>query len=248
MRLLIMLLFFTSCASYVNSFHRQIDNEEQAKRAAMARRYQAQQQANRGYDNRPIQNPLTLNGVPTANTQRVLEPSTQRSYNSKGTRRYKAEDLIDDDKGGSLWSGDNSESFLFVTNNMKREGDIVIVEVLENLKDKIQDELKRNFPDRPAPKSAKKGDDQKEEEKKEEPAAPAPGVNLPNKVYDKISAKVVSSVNKDYLLIRGRKEVMFKEQKRYFEIQAIVSHKDITADDTVTSNKILEPKINVLRY
>lgn len=245
--LIVSLFFFTSCASYVKSFHRQIDAEEQARRAARARALQQQQYARNGRDNRPIANPVTLNGVPTANTQKNYDPRTKRRYNSKGTRRYKAQDLLDQEGDGSLWSGDNSESFLFVTNNLKRRGDIVIVEVLANLKDKIQEELKRNFPDRPTKKKSKNGDEKEkpEEEKKETKTASA---DQPNKVYDKISAKVVELVNKDYLLIRGRKEVMFKNYKRYFEIQAVVSQKDVTSQDTVTSNKILEPRINVLRY
>ena len=45
-----------------------------------------------------------------------------------------------------------------------------------------------------------------------------------------------------------KKEVMYKNYKRYFEIQAIVSQKDISSRDTVSSMKLLEPKINVLRY
>ena len=68
------------------------------------------------------------------------------------------------------------------------------------------------------------------------------------KVHDKISTQVIESVNKDYLLVRGRKEVLFKDAKRYVEIQALVSRKDITDNDTVKSDRILEPKIRVLRY
>lgn len=246
--LLATLFLFTSCASYVKSFHRQIDAEQRAKQAARARAMQRYNQQ-RGNDNRPINNPVTLNGVPTANSQRNYQPGTRRQYNSRGVRRYKADDLLDKESDGSLWSGENSESFLFVTNNLKRKGDIVIVEVLANLKDKIQEELKRNFPDRPQKSKKGKKDDKEEdkaEEKKEETKTAS--ADQPNKVYDKISAKVVELVNKDYLLIRGRKEVMFKNYKRYFEIQAVVSQKDVSSQDTVTSNKILEPRINVLRY
>ena len=41
---------------------------------------------------------------------------------------------------------------------------------------------------------------------------------------------------------------MFRKFKRYFEFQALVAQKDITAQDTVSSDKLLETKINVLRY
>ena len=64
---------------------------------------------------------------------------------------------------GSLWSAKNSESFLFVTNNIKKKGDIVIVEVMSKMKDNIQDELKRTFPER---KKKKKKVKIREEEKR----------------------------------------------------------------------------------
>lgn len=246
MRLLLVTLFlFSSCASYVNSIHKQIDSEEAAKRAARQRAMQ--RYYGRGSDNRPIQNPVTLNGLPTANNQKNFRPGVRRNY-SQGTKRYKAEDLVDNNEDGSLWSGKNSESFLFVTNNLKRKGDIVIVEVMSNLKNKIQDELKRNFPDPPKKKTKKDGDGKEEEKKEETPAPVSTAQDDPNKIYDKISTRVIEQVNQDYLLIRGRKEIMFKEQKRYFEIQAVVSQKDISSEDSVSSIRILEPRINVLRY
>lgn len=240
--LLLILFFLSSCASYVQSVHRQIDNENKVKRMRAMRAYQA-----RNGDQRPIQNPVTLNGSPTANTQRNYMPGVRRQYNSPGARRYKANDLVDNSNDGSLWSGKNSESFLFVNNNLKRQGDIVIIEVLKDFKEKIQDELKRNFPER---KSKKKTAAKAEEKKEETPAATAApsGQEQPNKVYDKISTTVVEQVNQDYFLVRGRKEVMYKKFKRYFEVQAIVSQKDISSRDTVQSVKLLEPKINVLRY
>lgn len=236
--LMIQLLFLSSCAAYVNSVHRQIDNEERSKRARYTQ-YRGQG------DRRPIQNPVTLGGGATANSQKNMYPGVRRNYQTPGKRRYRADDLVDNQSDGSLWSGKNSESFLFVNNNLKKKGDIVIIEVMKSLKDVIQDELKRNFPE--APKSVKKGKAGTAEKTAEAPAAPAAAEN-PDKVYDKISTSVVEQVNQDYLLIRGRKEIMYKKFKRYFEVQAIVSQKDITSRDSVTSPKLLEPKINVLRY
>ncbi len=235
--LMVHFLLVSSCASYVQAVHRQIDNEQNRKRSNP--RYKG----NPG-DRRPIQNPVTLGGAPTANTKRNMYPNVRRNYQPSGKRRYKASDLVDNSSDGSLWSGQNSESFLFVNNTLKKRGDIVIVEVMKDLKDVIQDELKRNFPD--PPKSKKKGA-KKGEEKTEEKVAATPQES-PDKVYDKISTTVVEQVNQDYLLIRGRKEVMFKKYKRYFELQAVVSQKDITSRDTVISTKLLEPRINVLRY
>jgi flagellar basal body L-ring protein FlgH len=166
----------------------------------------------------------------------------KRNYNSPGKQRYQASDLVDNQSDGSLWSGKNSESFLFVNNTLKRQGDIVIIEVKKQLKEKIQSELKRAFPDQKAKKTKKA---------EETPAPEAANTNTqenPEKVYDKISTTVIEQMSQDYLLVRGRKEIMYKKFKRYFEIQAIVSQKDITSRDAVPSVKLLEPRINVLRY
>jgi len=226
------LFIFTSCSSYINSLHRQIDNEErQSKRA---RRY-------RNGDQRPINNPVTLNGSLDSNSQRDMKPNNKRSY---GKRRFTADDLKDNDSSGSLWAGDDSNNFLFVTNNLKRKGDIVIIEVMDKLKGMIQEELKRTFPT----KTSKKKKDAGTDEKTENVADAKPAAGAKNKIHDKISSNVVEQINSDYLLVRGRKEVMFKDKKRYFEIQALVSQKDITSNDTIESSKILEPKIHVLRY
>jgi flagellar L-ring protein precursor FlgH len=233
------LILFTSCASYVNSLHRQIDNEEKSKKSRVGKR-----KFRNPNDQRPIGNPRTLNGEPSRNRP----PGVERNYNSRAKKRYKAEDLLDNTGDGSLWSGKNSSNFLFVTNKLKRAGDIVIVEVLSKLKDQIQGELKRTFPDRPTrTKKTKKGAKTPDEKPKEE-VPKAANTDDPSKVHDKISTKVIEVVNKDYLLVRGRKEVIFKESKRYFEFQAIVSQKDISSGDAVKSNKLLEPRVNVLRY
>lgn len=237
---ILLLLSLTSCASYVKNFHRQIDQEQRVNNGQPRQR----QNPNYGSDRRPINNPVTLNG-PSAGNVRNMDPRVQRQY-TQGDRRARADDFVDNESDGSLWSGKDSGNFLFVTNNLKRKGDIVIVEVMEALKDKIQEELKRNYPERPAPK-AKAGAEEKKEEAPAEKVA-AQNTPDPNKIHDKISTSVIELVNQDYLMLRGRKEVMYKKVKRYFEFQAVVSQKDVSSDDAVRSNKILEPRINVLRY
>ena len=233
---LVTLLLFTSCASFVQSMHKQFDNEDRA-------RYQQYSQAQQmNGDRRPINNPRTL-GSPSASSGQNQYPNIRRNYSTSTSQRYQASDFKDNKGDGSLWSGKNSETFLFVNNNLKKAGDIVIIEVMNELKDTIQDELKRNFPE-PKKKTAAAGDAPATEA---EPEA-APTAESPDKVYDKISTAVIEQVNQDYLLIRGRKEVLYKKFKRYFEIQAVVSQKDISSRDTVKSTKLLEPRINVLRY
>ena len=243
MKLVVLLFSLTSCASYVNNLHRQIDNEQRAQYNQQLRlqRQASMVRARRANPANP--NPVTLSN--TANTQSTPNflPQNQRNYQPV-RKRYNVNDLKDNSGQGSLWSGENSESFLFVTNNFKKVGDIVIVDVMEELKDQIQDELKRRFPE-PKKRSSKKSEKKDEEETKEDVATTTP--NDPEKVYDKISTSVVERINQDYLLLKGRKEVLFKDNKHYVEIQTVVSQKDINKQDTVVSRKLLEPKINVLR-
>ncbi|MCO4753890.1 MAG: flagellar basal body L-ring protein FlgH, partial [Bacteriovoracaceae bacterium] len=182
---------------------------------------------------------------PSSRTPKNVYPKVKRNY-GQANQRVRAEDLKDNDSDGSLWSGKNSESFLFVTNNIKKPGDIVIIDVLSKLKDDITEELKRAYPD--PPKKKKKDDKAEGEQENVADAAAAPAEGSEKEVHDKISTQVVESVNKDYLLLRGRKEVLFKNAKRYVEVQALVSRKDIADNDTVKSNRMLEPKIRVLRY
>jgi flagellar L-ring protein precursor FlgH len=245
--ILVLLFTLSSCASYIQGLHNQISREERAQKAARYRQYQQRT----GGDARPINNPVTLNGQPnTANTKN-LEPSSQREYQRAGRRRYKADDLKDNDPTGSLWSETNSGSFLFVTSNMKKEGDFVIIEVMAPMKNKITSELKRNFPPPPVPKKKQAAKKEGEGDKKDDKAsatADSDKATDQQRVYDKISTKVIEKINKDYLLVRGRKEVIFRKVKRYIEVQAIVSGKDIKDNDSVSSVKLLEPKINVLRY
>ena len=251
MRLLLIIAFlfsFVSCSSYVNRIHQQISAEKGGRRyqqrghdpyARYRNRY------NRTSDKRPIQNPVTLGGYANTTNNRNYAPRNNRDYNSNG--RTRAQDLRDNSQDGSLWTSKNSGSFLFVTNNIKKKGDIVIVEVMARLKETIQEELKRTFPERKNKKSSKDAKGGKEEETKTA-ATPAAGSNNENEVYDKISTQVVEHVNDDYLLVSGQKEVFFRDSKRRIRIQGLVPKKNINDNDSIDSDSLLEPKITVLRY
>lgn len=240
----------TSCASYVQALHKQIDKDKNKGRQQVSGqnsdpygRYQQQRYSREG-DRMPIQNPKTLGGYPSTSEQKNVYPQVKRNY---GSARTKADDLKDNGGDGSLWSGKNADNYLFVTNNIKNRGDIVIIEVLSKMKDDITEELKRNFPE-PVKKKAKDDEEKKEEDAPEETAEAQPKPGDSKEVHDKISTQVVELINKDYLLVRGRKQVIFRKAKRYIEVQALVSRKDITDNDTVASDRVLEPKIRALRY
>lgn len=247
--LLIVLSFlFTGCASYVNGVHRQIDRAEGRSKGNPASKdpysaYREQGFKRRRADARPVLNPNSLQQL---NPATQVAPPVRRDYRSQGSRAS-AQDFIDSGQSGSLWVNPQGGS-MFTTEVTKRVGDIVIVNVLDNLRNQISGELKRAFPEPVARK--KKGD------KAATPAAaaaapPAPGGpekdELETKVYDKISGVVAEEINKDYFLLRGKKEVIFRKEKRFIEVQALVARKDIADNDSISSDKLVESRVVVLR-
>jgi flagellar L-ring protein precursor FlgH len=247
--LLFLLFLLVSCANYVNSIHRQLDRDERSYKESSQRlprdRFQAYREKDKFRpedDKRPIKNPITYSLGSDPSGQ--MRPPVKREYRPQ---RYQAEDFVDKDNGGSLWTNQGSSSSLFTYQNDKRMGDMVIINVLENLRNQISAELKRTFPDKPkkSGKEVKAG-----EEKTAQPTPPANQATqdseMDMKVYDKISGTVMEEISKDYILLRGRKEVIFKKEKRAIEVQALVSRKDIMENDYVNSDKLLESRVFVL--
>ncbi|MFP5457508.1 MAG: flagellar basal body L-ring protein FlgH [Bacteriovoracia bacterium] len=246
---LAMLFLVTSCASYINGIHRQIDREEAMTDPSNRLNDPYASYREQGFkktksDRRPIQNPNSLSNL---NPTRDIEPPVKRDYRS-ANGRSRADDFIDDGASGSLWVNPQGGS-LFTTEVTKRVGDIVIVNVLDNLRGQISSELKRSTPEPPQKKnpstSAAAG-------AAATPAAPvAPEAEktdeLETKVYDKISGVVAEEINKDYVLLRGKKEVVFRKEKKLIEVQALVARKDIADNDTINSDKLLESRVIILR-
>lgn len=243
---LFLLMFLVSCAGYVDGIHNQIDREEgrgKVKAKAQTDHFAHYRRLRPERDKRPVRDPVTfsLNGSGPGSQQR---PAVKRDYRPQ---RHKASDFQDNESDGSLWANQGSSSSLFTYQNDKHTGDMVIINVLENLRNQISSELKRTFPDKP--KKAKKEDGKEGE--KAAAAAPAAPAN-PNeqemdmKVYDKISGTVTEEISKDYILLKGIKEVIFKKEKRAIEVQALVSRKDIMENDYVNSDKLLESRVFIL--
>lgn len=231
------------CASYVNGIHRQIDRDEGrgSNNPASKDHYSAYREQGfkrKGADARPIQNPNSLSHLNPAND---VAPPVRRDYRNG---RAGAQDFVDNGSSGSLWVS-NQGSSMFTTDITKKVGDIIIVNVLDNLRNQISGELKRAFPT--ATPSKKKND------KAAPAAAAAPGPaseekdELETKVYDKISGVVAEEINKDYFLLRGKKEVIFRKEKRFIEVQALVARKDIADNDSISSDKLVESRVVILR-
>ena len=50
----------------------------------------------------------------------------------------------------------------------------------------------------------------------------------------------INCISNNHILLRGRKNVLYHDRKRTVELQALVSRRDITLDDSVVSDKIIE--------
>ena len=248
---LLIAVFFilTSCASYVNSMHRQIDRDERVAggKGNLNDPYSAYREQGfkrRRVDKRPVDNPHSLRNL---NPARDVAPPVRRDYRAGNGGRASAQDFVDSGQSGSLWVNPQGGS-MFTTEVTKRVGDIVIVNVLDSLRNQISGELKRAFPEPVVRKKAEGG-------KKDAAAAAAPPASpggpekdeLETKVYDKISGVVAEEINKDYFLLRGKKEVIFRKEKRFIEVQALVARKDIADNDSISSDKLVESRVVVLR-
>ena len=251
MKILILsfLFIFTSCSNYVNNIHRQIDREDKVARGdtrqGMREHYAPyKNRFDVNGDKRPIKDPRTFSmsdGGPSGQ----LKPPVKREYRPQ---RYKADDFVDAGSGGSLWANQGASSSLFTYQNDKHTGDMVIINVLESLRNQISSELKRVFPDRPkkVTNAAKKDDKNPAASAQAATAAPKED-EIDMKVYDKISGTVMEEISKDYILLRGRKDVIFKKEKQSIEIQGLVSRKDILENDYVNSDRLLDSRVFIIR-
>lgn len=256
--LLSSLTLFASCSSFMDGMYRDLDRQERV--------YADEEEQNQPYPdqfdqyrkntkrrtssvyNKPGRN--RGDTVSTAN-QRMLNPEVKRQYQDErvALKRTTASDLTDNGNDGSLWGSADPNAFLFATSKSKSSGDIIQINVLAKLRNEITLELKRAFPDNPY-ETKPAGD-----EKKSDAAAPAPTTAAAKPAdaaadansTDKISGVVVEEINREHLLIKGRKNVLYKNRKRMVEVQALVSRKDITDDDVVNSDSIIESNVSVVR-
>lgn len=249
------LLTLTSCSSFMNGMYKDLDQQE--------RNFADEDESNSDLDqfdqyrkntkrktssvyNKPGRN----RGDVSTNSQKVLNPDIKRQYQDEkvALKRVTASDLTDNGNDGSLWSGSDPNAFLFSSSKSKSSGDIIQINVLNKLKNEITMELKKAFPENPF-----EAKNRAENEKKADgaaastTAAAAATPETESIAQDRISSVVVEEINREHLLIKGRKNVLFKNRKRMVEVQALVSRKDITDDDSVSSDAILESNVSVVR-
>jgi flagellar L-ring protein precursor FlgH len=249
------LLSLTSCSSLMNSIYKDFDQQERLNSNVDSDVADGFDQ----YRNTKRRSSTQYNKVDrmvTTNNEKQINPAIKRQYKPEKevAKRYTASDLTDNGNDGSLWAGSDPNAFLFSNNKNKASGDIVQISVLARLKNEITMELKKAFPENPfdarASAEAKQGDPKSPDGATEKGPAKKDAVadaTATDAGIDKISGVVVEEINREHLLIKGRKNVLYKNRKRMVEVQALVSRKDIGENDTVSSDAILESNVSVVR-
>lgn len=262
--------FFTSsCADVVTNWHKQFDAQDQTMSYEESNGTEGYSQEQ--YDAFKLYRKNNASERNTNNTKN-LSPQTKRKYfeNSDATnsldyrnapnidaprKRYQADDLVDSKNNASLWAGQGKDNYLFSAKTEKKRGDILLVKVKKVLKNEITSELKRAYPDAPPPQQqVADGDKQDAASDTKAPPPPAPEAPKeddanedPAKIYDRISCVIVDEISSDHLLLRGIKQIIYKERKRSIEFQGLISRKDLADDDSIDSDKLLETQIKIMR-
>ena len=238
--------FLTSCSSYIKEWHREIDRKPIRKsylKGTSSREGQGSLRRSSvlsgRYSNKYSRSRSGKRVLSTADTN-YLPPQVQRRY-GKTQKRNQVNDLYDNGSEGSLWRGVGQESYFFSKNNIKKNGDIVIINVGEKLKRDIMLELSRRFPKMLNRKKKKKSDVSQNTNSKEEANKERRGI------HERISGVVIEEINQGHLIVRGRKDIFHRKAKRLVEVQALIARRDIGDLDTIHSDKILESKVLVLR-
>lgn len=239
MKKLITLLFILNlvgCSNMMSNLYRQLDAGE-GKRAS------------RGFRSKSKAYSPYKRSLADSQNQRTLLPPVKRFYQdhqrpqtTSKRKRVTADNFYESKQQANLWSGRNAAN-LYTQNSSVSSGDIVIINVMGDLKTDISQELKRAFPMRVRKKRGVSKDTKTEEAAKNETKEKDPNTN---KIHDRISSIVMDIVNKDYVTVRGRKELLYHNKKHSIEIQALVHKKDISLNNYIKSDAIIEKQIRVI--
>ena len=229
-------LCLVSCSAYVKKWRNSIEQEEKVDLGTM--KNQRRQEGYSFHDLlRQRENLRAPASVGDTRSIRGRGQKAQRQYASG--RRATVESLYDNKNEGSLWSMDGQENYLFSQNNSRRHGDIVVINVGRGLQAEINSELYRNYAHsflRRDKKKSKKGKLVSTEKNKRV-----------RKVYDKITGVIIEEVSRNRFVVRGKKYVSFKRERRLIEVEALIAERDIGSTDTVHSDNFLASQVTVLR-
>lgn len=252
--LLLAFFILSSCSGIVQRYHQQIDSEmmsNESKNITLNPGDKFNFFKERGII-RGNQD-SNFNGINSSNNKNVY-PKVKRQYSMASApmkKRYTSNDLNDNGNHASLWAGEGKDNYLFSGESKLSNGDLIVINVQGALKDDITVELKRLFPLENTPSnseaSPKKAAAVKDDKKTTSKAASKePASSNPEAIYDKITSVVVEEVNSSHVMLKGRKQLLFRNKKHTVEIQALVARRDIETNDSIYSSRILEKSIEVI--
>ena len=220
LRLILIISHLASCSSYVKVW-----------RGRMRKGHQ--QFSSRQGKRNPAAALFAQRNVPDVRSK-ITQYSTRRRYDPVKRRRT-VNGLYDNSNESSLWSGEGQDNYLLAQNNIKKHGDIVIINIGSKLKQDITSEISRTISNIVIARGRRNIGQ----------ATAARGDS--GDIHEKISSIVIDEINKEHLLIRGRKNFFYKRKKRLIEVQALVARSDIDDSGMVHSDKMLDLKITILR-
>jgi flagellar L-ring protein FlgH len=238
-RLLVLFSLFliSSCSSYVSKIYKQLDREEKVMKKNRRDVFDQFRKTTKETGLRP---PISTKETNT------LKPRTKRLYKKPFKKRFSADDL-NENSNSSLWFGNGFDNDFFVENKRKKNGDIILVEIKPKLRNIITRELKKAFPKRKRKKIVQQGEASETKKPKEEDNEKEKDESNLDETVGQLSSVVTEEINNSYMIVRGRKEVLFRKRKRLIEIQGLIARKDVTPDDKITSDKFLESSIKIIR-
>jgi len=118
---------------------------------------------------------------------------------------------------GSLWTGSGKESHLFTNDETQNYGDIIQINVSSRLQNQILVEIRRHFP------------------------------GMDSVDINRMVGTIIQQVNKNHLLIRGRKAIHYGNRSKLVEIQALAAKRDLDFNNIIDSDKFLEVTVRVVR-
>jgi len=231
----------SSCSNYVSSLRAEIQ-KDQGSRGKIA--FEQDKNSSKFIVDR-IGLYLGRPGINSFNKNSYNQHQRNQYKEIAGRRRFKASDLVDKEYDGSLWSPRVAEKYLISHKREYDNGDVILLNVQEKLKEEITQELSYAFASKNTQTPSQTATaapvaippQQTGEEKNKES----------NKIFDRVTSVIIETINDKHVLIRGRKYVLFEGRKRLVEIEALALKTAVNFDETLNSNDILESTIHVVR-
>jgi len=261
----IILFNLLGCSGLIGKIQQQISNEEavQSKNSLPQNNSPFGKLKTSRNDKKPIKDPITFSVNGDENIQ------DQAQENTVYKKRLKVSDFVDSRPAASLWDNYDDSSSFFSTSNYRKRGELIVIDVMDSLRKNISRELRKTFPlnsffaqgananpenDLVMNKNANTAPDKSTADSinpNRQPGASAGPEKADDEiaeiVYDKISTRISDIIDDQHVILKGRKEVFFRNTKRLVEIHALVKKADIDSKEIVKSENLIESRVFIIK-